>query len=113
VVAHSLTTPEGYARRSRLVWAKNPSTQTWSYLWNGVLRSSDGLLCRRVKKMKSGRSEGGADFLARRDPIDGAEPGDKRMGPGREVEKRLGAERFNQFHHGVHSRIGGRADSTG
>src|SRR6266487_6145439 len=30
-----------------------------------VLRSSDSLLCRRVKKMKSGRSEGGADFLAR------------------------------------------------
>src|SRR5436190_396896 len=23
---------------SRLVWAKNPSPQTWSYLWNGVLR---------------------------------------------------------------------------
>src|SRR6266571_497038 len=38
VVAHSLQTPEGYARRSRLVWAKNPSPQTWSYLWNGVLR---------------------------------------------------------------------------
>src|SRR5213596_3215013 len=37
VVAHSLQTPEGYARRSRLVWAKNPSPQTWSYLWNGVL----------------------------------------------------------------------------
>src|SRR6266568_2096031 len=32
VVAHSLQTPEGYARRSRLVWAKNPSPQTWSYL---------------------------------------------------------------------------------
>src|SRR5437667_11243261 len=32
VVAHSLQTPEGYARRSRLVWAKNPSSQTWSYL---------------------------------------------------------------------------------
>src|SRR2546425_12086679 len=31
-VAHSLQTPEGYARRSRLVWAKNPSPQTWSYL---------------------------------------------------------------------------------
>src|SRR5437762_13027092 len=39
VVAHSLQTPEGYARRSRLVWAKNPSPQTWSYLWNGVLRA--------------------------------------------------------------------------
>src|SRR5205809_5347271 len=38
VVAHSLQTPEGYARRSRLVWAKNPSSQTWPYLWNGVLR---------------------------------------------------------------------------
>src|SRR5438046_671772 len=38
VVAHSLQTAEGYARRSRLVWAKNPSPQTWSYLWNGVLR---------------------------------------------------------------------------
>src|SRR5207249_5139999 len=37
VVAHSLQTPEGYARRSRLVWAKNPSPQTWSDLWNGVL----------------------------------------------------------------------------
>src|SRR5213593_4856101 len=35
-VAHSLQTAEGYARRSRLVWAKNPSPQTWSYLWNGV-----------------------------------------------------------------------------
>src|SRR5207248_4173156 len=23
---------------SRLVWAKNPSPQTWLYLWNGVLR---------------------------------------------------------------------------
>src|SRR6058998_3317941 len=32
VVAHSLQTPEGYARRSRLVWAKNPSSQTWPYL---------------------------------------------------------------------------------
>src|SRR5438128_10878442 len=32
VVARSLQTPEGYARRSRLVWAKNPSPQTWSYL---------------------------------------------------------------------------------
>src|SRR2546425_11261775 len=32
VVAHSLQTPEGYARRSRLVLAKNPSSQTWSYL---------------------------------------------------------------------------------
>src|SRR6266851_9269630 len=32
VVAHSLQTPQGYARRSRLVWAKNPSSQTWSYL---------------------------------------------------------------------------------
>src|SRR2546428_4854771 len=32
VVAHSLQTPEGYARRSRLVWAKNPSPQTWLYL---------------------------------------------------------------------------------
>src|SRR5437773_11975905 len=39
VVARSLQTPEGYARRSRLVWAKNPSPQTWSYLWNGVLSS--------------------------------------------------------------------------
>src|SRR5437667_6859637 len=38
VVAHSLQTPEGYARRSRLVWAENPSPQTWSDLWNGVLR---------------------------------------------------------------------------
>src|SRR5947208_14295886 len=28
-VAHSLQTAEGYARRSRLVWAKNPSPQTW------------------------------------------------------------------------------------
>src|SRR5207248_7432295 len=37
VVAHSLQTPEGYARRSRFVWAKNPSPQTWQYLWNGVL----------------------------------------------------------------------------
>src|SRR5204863_8714289 len=48
-VARSLQTAEGYARppsvakllrrtgRSRLVWAKNPSPQTWSYLWNGVL----------------------------------------------------------------------------
>src|SRR5439155_19765056 len=35
-VAHSLQTAEGYARRSRLGWAKNPSPQTWSYLWNGV-----------------------------------------------------------------------------
>src|SRR5438876_8449292 len=32
VVARSLQTPEGYARRSRLVRAKNPSPQTWSYL---------------------------------------------------------------------------------
>src|SRR2546426_5802030 len=32
IVARSLQTPEGYARRSRLVWAKNPSSQTWSYL---------------------------------------------------------------------------------
>src|SRR2546422_2712470 len=40
------------------------------------LRSGDGLLCRRVKKMKSGRSEGGADFLARRPPLGCAEPGD-------------------------------------
>ena len=39
-VAHSLQTAEGYARRSRLVWAKNPSPQTWSYLWNGVLRQN-------------------------------------------------------------------------
>src|SRR5437016_5999149 len=39
VVARSLQTAEGYARRSRLVWAKNPSPQTWSYLWNGVLSS--------------------------------------------------------------------------
>src|SRR5439155_26022631 len=31
-VAHSLQTAEGYARRSRLVWAKNPSPQTWLYL---------------------------------------------------------------------------------
>ena len=31
-VAHSLQTHEGYARRSRLVWAKNPSPQTWLYL---------------------------------------------------------------------------------
>ena len=37
VVARSLQTPEGYARRSRLVWAKNSSPQTWSYLWNGAL----------------------------------------------------------------------------
>src|SRR5438132_13247334 len=37
VVARSLQTPEGYARRSRLVWAENPSPQTWLYLWNGVL----------------------------------------------------------------------------
>src|SRR5437016_6965817 len=37
LVAHSLQTPEGYARRSRLVWAKNPSPQPWSYLRNGVL----------------------------------------------------------------------------
>src|SRR5688572_14246675 len=29
-VARSLQTAEGYARRSRLVWAKNPSPQTWS-----------------------------------------------------------------------------------
>src|SRR5437016_5359047 len=39
VVAHSLQTAEGYARRSRLVWAKNPSPQTWSYLRKGVLRN--------------------------------------------------------------------------
>ena len=45
VVAHSLQTPEGYARRSRLVWAKNPSPQTWPYLWNGVLRTN-----RRVER---------------------------------------------------------------
>src|SRR3989449_9962054 len=32
VVARSLQTPEGYARRSRLVRAKNPSPQTCSYL---------------------------------------------------------------------------------
>src|SRR5213593_535227 len=32
VVARALQTPEGYARRSRLVWAENPSPQTWSYL---------------------------------------------------------------------------------
>ncbi len=32
VVARSLQTLKGYARRSRLVWAKNPSSQTWSYL---------------------------------------------------------------------------------
>src|SRR5262249_8762353 len=32
VVARSLQTPEGYARRSRLVGAKNPSPQTSSYL---------------------------------------------------------------------------------
>ena len=32
VVARSSQTPEGYARRSRLVWAKNPSPQTWLYL---------------------------------------------------------------------------------
>src|SRR5213592_3442894 len=42
-VAHSLQTAEGYARRSRLVWAKNPSPQTWSYLWNGVLRLRQSL----------------------------------------------------------------------
>src|SRR5439155_6249293 len=35
-----LTDPEGYARRSGLVWAKNPSPQTWSYLWNGILRQA-------------------------------------------------------------------------
>src|SRR5207249_8214822 len=46
VVAHSLQTPEGYARRSRLVWAKNPSPQTWSDLWNGVL----SLNKRRIKE---------------------------------------------------------------
>src|SRR5207248_6846005 len=38
VVAHSVQTAEGYARRSGLVRAKNPSPQTWLYLWNGVLR---------------------------------------------------------------------------
>src|SRR5882724_9056510 len=32
VVARALQTPEGYARRSRLVRAENPSPQTWSYL---------------------------------------------------------------------------------
>src|SRR5262249_17999336 len=32
VVARSLQTSEGYARRSRLVWPKNPSPQTSSYL---------------------------------------------------------------------------------
>src|SRR5205085_11476429 len=32
VVARSLQTAEGYARRSRLVWPKNPSPQTGSYL---------------------------------------------------------------------------------
>src|SRR5437867_4606191 len=44
VVAHSLQTPEGYARRSRLVWAKNPSPQTWSYLWNGVLSAPESVI---------------------------------------------------------------------
>ena len=63
--------------------------------------------------MKSRRSEGGADFLAWCDPRGGAEPGDQCMGPGREVEERLGAERFDQFHHGIHSRIDSRADSAG
>ncbi len=42
VVAHSLQTAEGLrwcpcGSTSRLVWAKNPSPQTWSDLWNGVL----------------------------------------------------------------------------
>src|SRR5438132_1047118 len=44
VVAHSLSrrVGKGYAlvpvrRHLRLVWAKNPSPQTWSYLRNGVL----------------------------------------------------------------------------
>src|SRR3989442_15150055 len=40
------------------------------------LGSSDGSPCRRVKKMKSRRSECGADFLARRYPLGGADPGD-------------------------------------
>src|SRR5207302_11475949 len=30
IVARSLQTPEGYARRSRLVWPKNPSPRTTS-----------------------------------------------------------------------------------
>src|SRR5205823_14558509 len=49
VVAHSLQTPEGYARRSRLVWAKNPSSQTWPYLCNGVL-SAGSVGDRRSRK---------------------------------------------------------------
>src|SRR5213593_531074 len=45
VVAHSIQTPEGLrgcpcGSTSRLVWAKNPSPQTRSNLWNGVLRIS-------------------------------------------------------------------------
>src|SRR5213592_186763 len=43
-VAHSLQTAEGLrgcpcGSTSRLVWAKNPSPQTRSNLWNEVLRS--------------------------------------------------------------------------
>src|SRR6185369_4162564 len=53
--------------------------------------SSDGLLRCRVKKMKTRRSEGCPDFPPRRDPLGCAEPRDERVGPGREVEKRLGA----------------------
>src|SRR5437660_3963239 len=34
VVAHSLQTPEGYARRSSLFSAKNPAPQTSLYLCN-------------------------------------------------------------------------------
>src|SRR5437867_8161731 len=47
VVAHSLQTTEGLrgcpcGSTSRLVWAKNPSPQTWSYLWNGVRKKKKG-----------------------------------------------------------------------
>src|SRR5258708_2740217 len=41
---------EGYARRLRLVWVKNPSPQTWSYLCNGVL--SRACPCRAARKSK-------------------------------------------------------------
>src|SRR5947208_2730949 len=64
VVAHSLQTPEGYARRSRLVWAKNPSPQTWTYLWNGVLRFRSGFRFGRTSRGDRNR-RGGVENLTR------------------------------------------------
>src|SRR5213592_2056954 len=52
VVARALQTPEGYARRSRLVWAENPSPQTWSYYEMGYLARPPNLVGPRQKMIR-------------------------------------------------------------